>query len=133
MRRPAPPRDIPPPLELECLKALWRLGHGSVHDVRQALAEAKRELAYTTVMTLLDRLEKRGAVTRTRQGRAFLYLPKLKRDDIRELAVKDLVGSYFGGSEEALVEYLRALMARRAQAPRDEAIGAVASGTGGLT
>ena len=133
MRRPAPPRDIPPPLELECLKALWRLGHGSVHDVRQALADAKRELAYTTVMTLLDRLEKRGAVTRTRRGRAFLYLPKLKRDDIRELAVKDLVGSYFGGSEEALAEYLRALMARRAQAPRDEAIGAVASGTGGLT
>lgn len=44
MRRPAPPRDIPPPLELECLKALWGLGEGSVRDVRKILV-ANRNLA----------------------------------------------------------------------------------------
>jgi hypothetical protein len=66
MRRPAPPREIPPPLELDCLRALWGLGEGSVRDVRKVMV--KRELAYTTVMTVLDRLEKRGGVTRKKRG-----------------------------------------------------------------
>ena len=48
-------RDIPPPLEVECLKALWALGEGNVKDVRRAMA-GNRNLAYTTVMTVLDRL-----------------------------------------------------------------------------
>jgi predicted transcriptional regulator len=106
MRRPAPSRDIPPPLELECLKALWVLGHGRVRDVREALAEADRPLAYTTVMTLLARLEKRGGVTRHKQGRAFVYEPKVSRQALRQCAVRELIDGYFDGSEEALIEYL---------------------------
>lgn len=106
MRRLAPARDIPPPLELECLKALWDLGHGSVRDVRQVLV-GNRNLAYTTVMTVLDRLEKRGGVTRQKRGRAFIYQPKLTREVLRQFAVKDLVDSFFEGSEEALLEYMR--------------------------
>jgi BlaI family penicillinase repressor len=105
MRRPAPPRDIPPPLELECLKALWGLGHGSVRDVRQVLV-GNRNLAYTTVMTVLDRLEKRGGVTRHKEGRAFIYKPKVSRDAMRQFAVKELVDAFFDGSENALMEYL---------------------------
>jgi predicted transcriptional regulator len=38
MRRPAPQRDMPPPLELECLKTLWAIGEGTVHDVRREMA-----------------------------------------------------------------------------------------------
>ena len=72
MRRPAPPRDIPPPLELECLKALWALGEGRVRDVRQVMV-GNRNLAYTTVMTVLERLEKRGGVSR-RKTRPVFYL-----------------------------------------------------------
>src|SRR5579862_2637511 len=115
MRRPAPLRDIPPPLELQCLKALWRLKRGTVRDVRQELL-GNRELAYTTVMTILDRLEKRGGVTRQKHGRAFIYEPKLTRDVLREFAVKDLVDGFFEGSEEALLEYLRAAAAHHASA-----------------
>ena len=63
MRRPAAKHDLPPPLELACLRALWQLGEGTVHDVRRVLSK-ERVLAYTTVMTLLDRLEKRGCATR---------------------------------------------------------------------
>jgi len=107
MRRPAPPRDIPPPLELECLKALWTLGEGTVKDVRQALV-SNRKLAYTTVMTVLDRLEKRGGVGRRKQGRSFLYVPKLSREGLRRYAVKELVDQFFDGSPEALAEYLKA-------------------------
>jgi predicted transcriptional regulator len=106
MRRPAPPRDIPPPLELECLKALWGLGHGSVRDVRQVLV-GNRNLAYTTVMTVLDRLEKRGGVTRHKEGRAFIYKPKVSREAMRQFAVKELVDAFFDGSENALMKYLR--------------------------
>jgi len=105
MRKPGPPPEIPPPLELECLKALWTLGEGNVKDVREILTQS-RKLAYTTVMTVLDRLEKRGKVERRKQGRVFVYTPAVSRDTLRRLAVEALVLDFFDGSELALVEYL---------------------------
>jgi predicted transcriptional regulator len=106
MRRPAPPREIPPPLELECLKEIWRLGEGSVKDVRDSLAP-RRHLAYTTVMTLLERLVRKGAASRRKTGRSFLYAPILSRETLRRLAVRELVESLFEGSEYELAAYLR--------------------------
>jgi len=105
VRKPAAHRDIPPPLELECLKALWGIGEGTVKDVRQILV-GNRNLAYTTVMTVLERLEKRGGVTRRKQGRSFVYVPKVTQDAMRKFAVKELVDTFFGGSTEALRQYL---------------------------
>ena len=101
-----PPREIPPPLELECLKALWGIGEGTVRDVREILV-GNRTLAYTTVMTVLDRLEKRGGVSRRKLGRSFLYAPKVSQAAVRRYAVKELVDTFFGGSEEALRSYLQ--------------------------
>ena len=106
MRKPAPPRDIPPPLELECLKSLWKLGEGSVKDVRDDLA-ANRNLAYTTVMTLLDRLVKKGGAARRKTGRMFVYAAVLPRDHARRLAVQELVNSFFSGSREELLAFLQ--------------------------
>lgn len=105
MRRTAS-REIPPPLELECLKVLWNLGEGSVKDVRGGLT-ANRHLAYTTVMTVLDRLARKGGVARRKVGRSFLYAPVLSRDGVRRLAIRDLVDCFFGGSEDELLAYLR--------------------------
>lgn len=105
MQKPGPPRDIPPPLELECLKALWDLGNGTVKDVRAVLTD-RRKLAYTTVMTVLARLTRRGSATRRKQGRSFLYTPLRGRDEMRTLAVKELVDSLFDGSEEELRVFL---------------------------
>ena len=99
-------RDIPPPLELECLKVLWRLGEGHVKDVRRELI-ANRKLAYTTVMTVLDRLARKGCVVRRKVGRSFLYAPVLNRDNLRRLAIRDLVDCFFEGSEDALLDYLQ--------------------------
>ena len=99
-------REIPPPLEIECLKTLWTLGEGNVKDVRQAL-NGSHNLAYTTVMTVLDRLARKGRVARRKVGRAFVYVPVLSREVLRRLAVQELVGRYFEGSEEALLNYLR--------------------------
>ena len=117
-------RDIPPPLELECLKVLWKLGEGSVKDVRQGLT-ASRNLAYTTVLTVLDRLARKGGVARRKAGRSYLYAPVLSKDGLRRLAVRDLVDSFFDGSEEALLAYLRNVDARptvASQAPQDTRI-----------
>jgi len=85
-------RDIPPPLELACLTVLWGLEQGSVKDVRQAVA-ASHPLAYTTVMTVLDRLARRGLITRTKAGRAFVYAPAVSRDKLRRLALQEFLAS----------------------------------------
>jgi len=106
MRRPGVPREIPPPLELECLKTLWTLGEGNVNDVRQVL-EPARGLAYTTVMTVLDRLAHKGVVSRRKVGRSFVYTPAVTRDALRRPAVRELLENFFDGSEQALIAYLR--------------------------
>ena len=99
-------RDIPPPLELLCLNALWSLGQGSVKQVRHLVAPS-RALAYTTVMTVLDRLTRRGIVSRRKDGRAFIYAPAVTRDVIRRLALKQFLDSYFDGSQDQLRKFLR--------------------------
>ena len=105
MRKKSFAKDIPPPLELECLKVLWKLGEGSVKDVRAQLAQ--RDLAYTTVMTILDRLEKRSAVSRKKTGRSFVYKPAIEREALRRLAVKELVDIYFDGDDTLLADWLK--------------------------
>lgn len=105
MRQPRQPREIPPPLELECLKALWAIGEGNVRAV-QARLETRRKLAYTTVMTLLERLVKKGGVSRRKAGRAFIYSPLLDRETLRRKAIEELAEALFEGSEQLLSRYV---------------------------
>ncbi len=105
MRKQRAPREVPPPLELDCLRALWSLNAGTVKQVRTALLPS-RELAYTTVMTVLERLVRKGAASRKKMGRSFVYVPLLSREVLRRAAVKDLVDALFEGSEQELVSYL---------------------------
>jgi predicted transcriptional regulator len=116
MRRPGVHREIPPPLELECLKVLWTLGEGNVQAVRAALAPA-RGLAYTTVMTLLDRLARKGILSRRKVSRSFVYTPAVARDTMRRAAVRELAANFFDGSEDAIVAYLRSEPKPAAPAP----------------
>src|SRR4051812_14848948 len=99
-------REIPPPLELLCLRALWSLGEGNVKDVQLAIAGSKT-LAYTTVMTLLDRLARKGMLSRRKAGRAFLYVPQVSRDSLRRVALREFLETYFDGSERQLREFLQ--------------------------
>ena len=120
-------RDVPPPLELLCLKALWSLQEGNVKDVRRLVAET-RPLAYTTIMTVLERLAKKGKVTRRKMGRAFVYTPAETRATLRRAAVRELLDSLFDNSEEELFLFLRSPEAR----PEPRAAAAVAgAGEGG--
>jgi predicted transcriptional regulator len=107
MSRSPSTREIPPPLELLCLRALWTLEEGSVRDVQQAIAGA-RTLAYTTVMTLLERLARKGVVARRKSGRAFLYAPVASRDAMRRIALKEFIDCHFDGSQDQLLRFLQA-------------------------
>ena len=77
----------------------------NVKDVREVLTE-RRNLAYTTVMTVLDRLVKKGVIERRKEGRSFVYLPLTQREELRRLAVQELVDSFFDGSRDDLIAYL---------------------------
>jgi len=90
---------------MECLKSLWRLGEASVKQVKEDL-EAQRPLAYTTVMTLLERLVRRGRAGRRKQSRAFYYSAVASRSELRKLAVDELVLVHFDGSRGELQTYL---------------------------
>jgi predicted transcriptional regulator len=107
-QRPPSPRhsilDLAP-LELECLIVLWPMGEGTVRDIHHALA-ASRPRAYTTVMTIMDRLEQKGIVTRRKVGKAFRYQPLLSAEEARLNAVEKIVDGFFQGSREALAEHL---------------------------
>jgi predicted transcriptional regulator len=100
-------RDVPPPLELLCLNSLWTLGEGTVGDVRRIVGQT-RPLAYTTIMTVLERLVRKGKIGRRKAGRAFVYAPATSRDELRRTAIRELLEGFFDGSEDALVRFLRA-------------------------
>src|SRR5580698_4300263 len=98
-------RELPPPLEMMCLNALWEIQEGNVEDVRRVVSES-RPLAYTTVLTLLDRLSRRGAVSRRKEGRGFRYQPSIERDKLRRLALSQFLDHHFSGSVQNLRAFL---------------------------
>jgi predicted transcriptional regulator len=93
------------PLELDCMNTLWPLGEATVREIRDGLA-ARRPRAYTTIMTIMDRLARKGVVERRKVGRAYKYVPNLSEDDARGQALGQVVESFFGGSREAVMAHL---------------------------
>jgi predicted transcriptional regulator len=94
------------PLELDCMNTLWPIGEGTVREIRDQLAP-RRPRAYTTIMTIMDRLARKGIVERHKKGRAYIYRPTLSIEDARTHALDQIVESFFGGSREIAVTYLR--------------------------
>ncbi len=93
------------PLELEIMKSLWRRRWAVVRDVQADLLP-DRKLAYTTVMTVMDRLFKKGAVRRVKKSRAHLYEPVFTESEARANALNKLIDGYFDGSRVRLGQYL---------------------------
>jgi predicted transcriptional regulator len=110
------------PLELDVMKAVWRRPPITVRDV-QELVRPSRHLAYTTVMTIMDRLRHKGFLTRKLDGRTHLYEPAVAYTAVRDEAVSKLIESFFGGSPEDLQDFLngngnsRDLLPARSAAP----------------
>jgi BlaI family transcriptional regulator, penicillinase repressor len=106
---PSPRRSVLDlaPLELDCMNTLWPMGEGTVREIRDRLAE-RRPRAYTTIMTIMDRLARKGIVERRKSGRAYIYVPNLTAQEARSHALSQVVESFFGGSKAAMLDELGA-------------------------
>jgi predicted transcriptional regulator len=94
------------PLEIEVMEAVWTFGASNVRDVAKRM---QRELAYTTVMTTLDRLYKKGLLEREMTDRAFIYSAKLSREDWDRQRAGDMMSDFLTGPAESrhlLLSYL---------------------------
>lgn len=101
---PRPEAEHPTELELEILKVLWRESPLPVREVRSRLEQdAGRPLAHTSVITMLNIMHRKGLLARKRQGKAFLFSPKLKKQRVTGKMVRDLLTRAFDGSPRALV------------------------------
>jgi predicted transcriptional regulator len=83
-------------LEITVMEILWDRGECNVHDVVQTL---NRPLAYTTVMTTLDRLFKKGLLARRKSERAFFYSPRLSRREWEHKRAGDFVAGFLAGPQ----------------------------------
>ena len=92
-------------VELELMTILWKIQEGSVTDVIAQLPK-NRELAYTSVSTILRILEQKQILTTRKEGRGHIYIPSIKKSDYETRAVKNVVDRVFDGTPVALVRQL---------------------------
>jgi len=100
-------------LELKIMQVIWRLGASTVGDVQN---ELEPPLAYTTVQTMLNILERKGKLERELQRRAYVYRAKVSEERAVGQSLRDMIDRMFGGSSEELVMSL--LKSRQIDAKR---------------
>jgi BlaI family transcriptional regulator, penicillinase repressor len=93
------------PQELELMKIVWQKGQATVRDVYETLLE-HRKIAYTTVMTMMRVLEKKGYVKTRRVNRAYVYRPTRPERQVLRSMVREFVDRVFNGSAQPLLVHL---------------------------
>lgn len=76
-------------LEEKVMEAIWRLGNATVSETREFLSKDK--FAHTTIMTILDRLYKKGILTRKKEGKGYRYYPLITKDEFEKAIAKKVV------------------------------------------
>ena len=111
---------IPKPTaaELDLLQALWPLGSATAKQVHEAMLADKPELAYGTVLRLMQIMHTKGILIRDESARSHVYAPAQAQDALQTNLLKDLVQKAFAGSAKALV--LAALRSGISKKERDE-------------
>jgi BlaI family transcriptional regulator, penicillinase repressor len=89
--------------ELDVMTVLWELGDGTVAEVRDKLPA---DLAYTTVLTILRKLEAKGLVKHKVEGKAHRYIPRVAQKNARRTVLGRLIDKLFDGSPEQLLAHL---------------------------
>jgi BlaI family transcriptional regulator, penicillinase repressor len=102
MRTPAPTLT---PQELAIMKVVWTLGSATVRDVYDEL-RSRREIAYTTVLTMMKILEQKGYVKAARGERAFVYKPVRSRQDVVGGMVREFIDRVFDGASRPMLLHL---------------------------
>ena len=85
------------------MSVLWRTGSGTVAEVRASLGE---DVAYTTILKILQILEEKGAVRHESEGRAYRYIPRVAPEEAGATALEKVLDKIFGGSAELLLARL---------------------------
>jgi predicted transcriptional regulator len=101
MARPA--AEQPTELELQILKILWGKSPQLVRDIRDELAKLGRDIAHTSVITTLNTMVKKRIVIRKREGNAFLFSPRITREQVSRSVLGDIVNRVFDGSAKAVL------------------------------
>ena len=91
--------------EMEVVRIVWNLGEATVRQALDAFP-AQRNIDFTTVQTYLRRLETKGYLRAKRQGRALVYRPRVRPDDVIRETVGDLVNRLFDGQTVPLLHHL---------------------------
>jgi predicted transcriptional regulator len=91
--------------ETEILRIIWQLGQGTVQETLDSLPE-DRQITYATVQTLLRRLEKKGYVTHVTRGKAHVFRPAVRREEVVRRTVSAFVDRLFGGDPLPLLLHL---------------------------
>jgi predicted transcriptional regulator len=92
--------------ELEVLKVLWEHRSGTVREINVVLQQQGRQWAYTTVQTLLQRLESKGHVHSDRSGPAHIYQAAVSREDLLSRRLRDLANQFCDGVTSPLLHAL---------------------------
>jgi predicted transcriptional regulator len=93
------------PQELAIMKVVWQREHATVRDVYETLRE-RRQVAYTTVMTMMKILEDKGYLKKSREERAYVYRPSRPRQQVVASMVRDFVDRVFDGAASGLLVHL---------------------------
>lgn len=93
------------PAETEVLRLVWESEKATVQQVYDALP-ANRKVTYLTVATLLRRLEEKGYLKHRVRGKAFVYIPAAKKEEVISRTISDLVQRLFGGNPVPLMQHL---------------------------
>jgi BlaI family transcriptional regulator, penicillinase repressor len=91
--------------ELEIMKVIWQLPDATVRQVYENL-RARRAIAYTTVMTMMNILEQKGYLKKRQQERAYVYRPSQPQKQVIRSMVREFVNRVFNGSAEPLLVHL---------------------------
>jgi BlaI family penicillinase repressor len=114
---------VPTDRELEALKVLWQRGEATVRDLWREMTAAENDLAYTTVLSLLQVMEQKGLVGHKRVGKAYAYFAKVRREPtIRKLAGGFLDKVFDGAVDEYLVHVLGSRKLKEAELTRLDAM-----------
>lgn len=92
-------------LQAAVMEVVWRLGQATVQQVRQELPSGQG-LAYTTVLSVMQKLEKAGWLTHRADGRSYLYLPKRSRREAGQSALSQFIDRTFGGDALVMMQHL---------------------------
>ena len=95
------------PAEYEIIQILWNdTSSLPVSQVLEVLRH-KKSVAYTTVMTLLDKMARKGSLERMKRGKAYYYHPRVKRSGVLSFLVQEFADQYFDGEEEKLIAFVQ--------------------------